>query len=49
MLYDLYIIIINDGEYVGDMINILCCGLLLTLMKTLCQQIVGAYEEGYGD
>ena len=36
----------------GDMINILCGGLLLTLMKAwliLCQQVLEVHEEGYRD
>ena len=33
MLYDLYIMVINDGVYVVDKMNVLCWG-LLTFMKT---------------
>ena len=34
MLYDFYVIVINDGVYMVDKINVLCWGLLLMLMKT---------------
>ena len=45
-LYDLYVIVINDGVYVVDKMNVPCWSQLLTLMKTWWQQVVGAYEEG---
>ena len=34
MLYYAYVIVIYDGVWVGDVLNILCGDMLLTLMKT---------------
>ena len=34
MLHNLIIIVINDGVYMVDKMNVLCLGLLLTVMKT---------------
>ena len=50
MLYYIYVIVIYDGVCMGDLLNILCGDVFLTLMKTwltLCQQVVEVHEDGY--
>ena len=50
MLYYVYVIVIYDGIYIRNMVNILYKEVLLTNMKlwlTLYQQVVKVFGNGY--